>query len=211
MGFVHVAFLVLGASGALAGVTAEEKRQEANTIKYCPGSTTVCFSEFLTPTSDIVYRIAIPDVPSAPFDILLQIVAPISTTGWAGLAWGGSMTKNPLTIGWATGSSALASSRWATGHTLPQPYIGATYTVLPTSTTNATHWQLDVLCSGCSQWSGLSLNPNGPNTFAWAKGSRAVTAPSSNISNFAYHDDKGVFSHDLSLGKIPKGVFDALV
>lgn len=97
------------------------------------------------------------------------------------------------------------------GHTLPQPYTGATYTILPTSTTNTTHWQLDVLCSGCSQWQGLSLNPNGPNTFAWAKGSRAVTTPSSNTSAFAYHDDKGVFSHDLSLGKIPKDIFDALV
>lgn len=110
MGLLHTAILVLAASQTLAGAAVVEKRQEPDTIKYCPGSTTVCFSEFLTPTSNIIYRIAIPDVASAPFDILLQIVAPISTTGWAGLAWGGSMTKNPLTIGWASGSSAIASS-----------------------------------------------------------------------------------------------------
>lgn len=114
MGFFHTAFLALGATQALARGTVGEKRQEVDTIKYCPGSTTVCFSEFLTPTSNIVYRIAIPDVSSAPFDMLIQIVAPISTTAWAGLAWGGSMTKNPLTIGWASGSSAVVSSRWAT-------------------------------------------------------------------------------------------------
>lgn len=114
MGILHAAVLALGASEALARATVAEKKREVGTVKYCPGSTTVCFSEFSTPSSNIIYRIAIPDVASAPFDILLQIIAPVSTTGWAGLAWGGSMTKNPLSIAWASGSTAVASSRWAT-------------------------------------------------------------------------------------------------
>jgi len=113
MGLLHTAVLVLGACETLVAAAVVEKRQAATT-KYCPGSTSVCFSEFQTPTSNIVYRIAIPDVSSAPFDILLQVVAPVPTTGWAGLAWGGSMTKNPLTVGWASGSSGVISSRWAT-------------------------------------------------------------------------------------------------
>ncbi|KAB5547155.1 hypothetical protein GE09DRAFT_1224175 [Coniochaeta sp. 2T2.1] len=219
MPLLHAALLLLlGASQVLAGVVAQgEKKRQVSTTKYCPSSTQICFSEFRTPTSNIIYRIAIPDdVAAAPFDILLQIVAPVSTTGWAGLAWGGSMTKNPLTIAWASGGGgAVVSSRWATGHTLPQPYTGATYTLLPTTTTNTTHLQLDVLCTGCSTWgtgttSLTSLNPNGANTLAWAKGSRAPTTPGSNASSFAYHDDKGVFAHDLSVGKIPRGVFDAI-
>jgi hypothetical protein len=113
MGLSHTAILALAACDGLVAAAVTEKRQAATT-KYCPGATSLCFSEFTTPTSNIVYRIAIPDVSSAPFDVLLQIVAPISTTGWAGLAWGGSMTKNPLTVGWSSGSSAIASSRWAT-------------------------------------------------------------------------------------------------
>lgn len=96
------------------------------------------------------------------------------------------------------------------GRTLPGAYAGASYTVLPSTATNATHWQLDVLCRGCSQWTGGSLNPNGQATFAWAKGSRAVTTPASNTSNFAYHDTHGSFGHDLAAAKIPQGVFDAV-
>ena len=94
---------------------------------------------------------------------------------------------------------------------MPGVYAGATYSVLPTTTTNATHWQLDVLCTGCSQWEGGSLNPNGVNNLAWAKNTRAVNTASSNTSSFGIHDGRGVFSHDLSAAKIPKGVFDAVV
>ncbi|KAH8891623.1 CBD9-like protein [Thozetella sp. PMI_491] len=192
--------------GALAA--AVEKRQDV-THKYCPGGTNICFSE--TQANDITFRIAIPDVQSAPFDILLQVVAPISTAGWAGIGWGGKMANNPLTVGWANGNGVVVSSRWTTGHTQPQPYTGATYTVLPSAHTNATHWHLDVLCTGCSQWGTTSLNPNGVNTLAWAKSSKSVQTAASNSSVFGYHDGRGTFGHDFSTAKIPQGVFDALV
>lgn len=94
---------------------------------------------------------------------------------------------------------------------MPGAYAGAKYAVLPTSTTNATHWQVDVLCTGCSQWEGGSLSPNGVNKLAWAKSTSAMLTPSSNTSSFSIHDAKGTFSHDFSAAKIPKGVFDALV
>ena len=96
------------------------------------------------------------------------------------------------------------------GRTVPGAYTGATYAILPTTTTNATHWQLDVLCTGCSQWDGGSLNPNGVNSLAWAKNAGTVNSASSNISSFGIHDGRGVFSHDLSVAKIPQGIFDAL-
>ncbi len=105
--------LALGGSFHAVGVTAVavEKRQDV-THKFCPGGTNICFSE--TQINDITFRIAIPDVSAAPFDILLQIVAPISSTGWAGVAWGGKMANNPLTVGWPNGNGVTVSSRWAT-------------------------------------------------------------------------------------------------
>jgi hypothetical protein len=93
---------------------------------------------------------------------------------------------------------------------VPGAYAGASYTVLPTSTANATHWQLDVLCKGCSQWEGGSLNPNGVNTLAWAKNTRLPNTPSSNTSTFGIHDARGTFLLDLSVAKIPQEVFDTI-
>lgn len=69
---------------------------------------------FASYTSDrgIIFRVAIPDpVPEDKiFDTVLQIVSP-ADVGWAGFAWGGHMTYNPLAIGWAddAGSVALSS------------------------------------------------------------------------------------------------------
>lgn len=87
-------------------------RQRATSAQYC-ASENICYAEYSTPSADIVYRVAIPDSSEAPFDILLQIEAPASV-GWAGIAWGGRMTGNPLTISWANGDGAVVSSRWAT-------------------------------------------------------------------------------------------------
>ncbi|RKU41441.1 hypothetical protein DL546_001394 [Coniochaeta pulveracea] len=81
--------------------------------KYCDTTTTICYSQFTT-TNNIAFRIAIPDTAtSAPFDVLVQIVAPKSV-GWAGIAWGGQMTYNPLTVAWPNGAAATVSSRRAT-------------------------------------------------------------------------------------------------
>lgn len=66
-------------------------------------------------TSQIAFRVAVPStaVNGQPYDVVLQVAAP-TAVGWAGLAWGGSMIKNPLTVGWQNGNSAQYSSRWAT-------------------------------------------------------------------------------------------------
>lgn len=104
------------------GVVLLNKRQSL-TQKYCPPSSTpgagaaACFSEFTVAAQKITYRIAIPETAAAaaPFDIYLQIIAPKATAGWAGIAWGGKMSNNPLTIGWALpngGNGSVVSSRW---------------------------------------------------------------------------------------------------
>lgn len=208
MGLKQTAIFALGVAQAWTASATNNKRQA--TTKYCPGNTQICFSEFKVPTHDVIYRIAIPDVAAAPFDVLLQIVAPVSKAGWAGIAWGGKMATNPLTVAWPNGNTAVVSSRWSTGRNVPGAYAGATYTVLPTTNTNETHWQLDVLCRGCSEWAGGSLDPNGVNTLAWAKNARVVNTATSNTSSFGIHDGRGAWSHDFSQARIPKGVFDAV-
>ena len=91
---------------------------------------------------------------------------------------------------------------------LPGVYTGATYTVLPTTSSNTTHWTLDVLAQGVSTWSdasgkAASLNPAGTAVpLAWGSSKRAVTTPANNASSFAGHDAKGKFTHDLSAGKV---------
>ncbi len=88
----------------------------ASTDRYCDASFSLsasfCLAAFSS-TTGVAFRVAVPDVAAAPFDTLLQIVAPVAT-GWAGLAWGGAMTANPLTVAWPSGDAAIVSSRWAT-------------------------------------------------------------------------------------------------
>jgi len=84
----------------------------AGAVKYCDAATEICYSEYKTP-ENIAIRIAIPENATAGnFDILLQIQAP-KTVGWAGIAWGGVMTNNPLTVAWASGTTSVVSSRRA--------------------------------------------------------------------------------------------------
>lgn len=83
--------------------------------------------------------------------------------------------------------------------------------MLPSTTANSTHWKLDVLCTGCSQWEGGKLDPNSVANFAWAKNTKGPSNTALNTSSISYHDSHGQFSHDLKLAKIPQSAFDALV
>lgn len=83
--------------------------------------------------------------------------------------------------------------------------------MLPSTTANSTHWKLDVLCTGCSQWEGGKLDPNSVANFAWAKNTKGPSNTALNTSTISYHDSHGQFSHDLKLAKIPQSAFDALV
>jgi hypothetical protein len=104
MGLLQIVTAAVAVFGAASAAPAGPAAQTCD-------ATGVCWSE--TSAGGIVYRVAIPVATAAPFDVLLQIVAP-KATGWAGIAWGGVMTGNPLTLGWVNGTNTVASSRWAT-------------------------------------------------------------------------------------------------
>ncbi len=90
-----------------------EPRQ--TTSRYCnPEPPNICFAEVATRPGNPTYRIAIPDGTAASFDTLLQIISP-AALGWAGFAWGGAMTLDPLVVAWPNGDKGvIVSSRWAT-------------------------------------------------------------------------------------------------
>lgn len=90
--------------------------QDATTV--FDSETGFTFSEFkvaYTLSANIAFRVAVPAnaQPNQPYDIVYQVVVP-KQVGWAGIAFGGSMTYNPLLVGWANGQQTLTSTRWAT-------------------------------------------------------------------------------------------------
>ncbi|KAF2264359.1 CBD9-like protein [Lojkania enalia] len=177
---------------------------------YYDAETGFTFSEYKAACSlsaTITYRVAIPNDAyyGQSFDAVLQVVAP-NSVGWAGLAWGGGMVSNPLTVGWANGNTATVTSRWANSRSTPSLYTGNSLQKLSTGNrANGTHFQFTVLCSGCTQWTGSSgfqtnLNPQGSNKFAFACSGSRPSQPASNTSSFPYHDAHSYWSHDFSAG-----------
>lgn len=97
------------------GVPITARRQfDPDSTVYEDPETGLTFASYTTERG-IIYRVAIPDpVPEDKvFDTVLQVVAPIDV-GWAGWAWGGHMTYNPLAVMWANGTNnPVLSSRIA--------------------------------------------------------------------------------------------------
>ncbi|KAK3303914.1 uncharacterized protein B0T15DRAFT_534954 [Chaetomium strumarium] len=200
MGPLHFAVvaLTLGSIGLGSPVPQGEPPAPA---KYCDASTTICYSEYVSP-EQIAIRIAIPDNATVGnFDVLLQIQAP-KTVGWAGVAWAGVMVNNPLTVAWANGDKTVVSSRSASSRTYPTPYTGATYTTLSGSTANSTHWTLSVLAQGVSAWGSTKLNPAGNVTLAYAQSAAPPTQPANNASRFSIHNSHQRFSVNLKAAQI---------
>ncbi|KAF4637099.1 hypothetical protein G7Y89_g1005 [Cudoniella acicularis] len=152
-------------------------------------------------------RIALPMNVSDPYDAIISITAPVASK-WVGIAWGGTMVFNPLTMGWANGKTAVVSSRFAFGMTLPPAYDGAEYTLLKGTTTNATHWTMTARCRGCTSYqandgSEAVLNGTGTVPLAWAQGDTAVQDPSNNNTVFDVHKTFGKWQHDLNAARSP--------
>ncbi|KAK0657973.1 hypothetical protein B0T16DRAFT_315189 [Cercophora newfieldiana] len=201
-----LAALLLASSGLAASI---EKRQWTES-KYCnPEAGGLCYLQIVPRGTNPIFRIAIPDGASGSFDTVLEIIAPI-TLGWAGFAWGGSMTANPLTVAWPNGQKATVSSRWSTGRVLPPVYSSATYKTLKSSR-NATHWSVEVACTGCSRWSGGQINTNGLSMFAWAMSRSQVSQPASASSSFSIHNSVGTFTEPLTSAKNPASAFSTYV
>ncbi|KAK3372072.1 CBD9-like protein [Podospora didyma] len=183
----------------------------ADTAIYQDADTGLTFSTaFALYKSDgrgITFRVAIPSSATnyAKYDAVIQVVVP-NDVGWAGLAWGGSMTRNPLLAAWrGSNNQVVTTSRWATSHSLPTVYNDSKYTVYKTGTkSNSTHWQFTALCTGCTSWtdsgSARYLNPKGGNRLAFAYSPNKPSNPSSNTSSFPVHDVHGYWSHDFNAG-----------
>ncbi|KAI1075112.1 hypothetical protein F5B20DRAFT_585687 [Whalleya microplaca] len=182
--------------------------------RYCDPTSEVCYSSSTVGVAAISYRVAIPVVDAAPFDLLLQIVAP-KTAGWAGIAWGGHMINNTISIGWANGNGSVISSRWASAHTVPDSYDVPEYTLLGGSISNDTHWTVNALCKGCSIWSHdggskTNLDPGASEAnFAWAASPTPPLDPADNSSVFGIHTEHGTFTLDFAAAKSDQ--FDAYV
>ncbi|KAK4239499.1 hypothetical protein C8A03DRAFT_32451 [Achaetomium macrosporum] len=153
----------------------------------------------------ITFRVAIPDdaQQNSAYDAVVQMVVP-NDVGWAGLAWGGTMTNNPLLVCWrGTSNNVVLSSRWATGHAFPQVYSGAQYTLFKTGTkSNSTHWQFTALCKGCTSWTASGstryLSPKGGNRLAFAYSPTKPSNPNSPSSSFSVHEVHDYWQHDFA-------------
>ena len=95
-----------------------EKRYPPGVRHFHNTTTGIYFVEHTINQVTPVFRIAVPRVdtppqpPPPPFEVVLQIISPLSVT-WAGFAWGGRMGQNPLTVVWPNGDEATVSSRWS--------------------------------------------------------------------------------------------------
>ncbi|KAI1365152.1 hypothetical protein F5Y08DRAFT_191827 [Xylaria arbuscula] len=152
----------------------------------------------------VTFRVAVPSPAPANFDVVFQIVAP-NAVGWTGLAWGASMINNPLTIGWAYGSTPVVSVRRTSVRTQPQVYTGASVQILKTgSHVNGSHWQVTAKCSGCSSFvttgaSNKTLNASGVNRLAFAY-SKTKPPSASTATTLTVHDTFNYWDHDFSNG-----------
>jgi len=87
---------------------------QADSSRVTDSETGLNWASFTTERG-ITFRVAVPEAAAdkAEFDAALQIVAP-AHLGWVGLAWGGYMTYNPLTISWPNAAGGMTvSSRMA--------------------------------------------------------------------------------------------------
>ncbi|KXX73026.1 Cellobiose dehydrogenase [Madurella mycetomatis] len=191
----------------------------ASAVYQDPDTGLVFSSDFRLYKADgrgITFRVAIPaDAQSyTAYDAVVQLVVP-NDVGWAGLAWGGAMPRNPLLVAWRDYSNnVVLSSRMATGHVMPQPYSGAEYTLIRAGTkSNSTHWQVTALCRGCTSWqsSGATryLSPRGGNRLAFAYSPSRPSNPTSPSSSIPIHEVHGYWSHDFSQAANPN--FEATV
>ncbi|ORY09459.1 hypothetical protein BCR34DRAFT_602846 [Clohesyomyces aquaticus] len=200
---------VIGSAVALASHVYGQVASKAS----CDTTTKVCFSTYTDTESGMSFGISLPNTVADPYDAVIKITAPIKNA-WAGLAWGGTMVWNPLTLAWANGKTSTVSSRFAFGISLPQAYADAEYTLLKGTVANSTHYTMVARCRGCTAWqanddSRYVLNGTGTAEFAWAYGSSAVENPASNTSAFNVHAAFGKWTHDLNAAR--SSGFDAYV
>ena len=66
------------------------------------------------PVHSITYGFTFPPLASNSSEFIGEIVAPFSTTAWAGVSPGGAMVNNLLLVAWPNAGSIVSSARFAT-------------------------------------------------------------------------------------------------
>ncbi|SPO05547.1 uncharacterized protein DNG_08234 [Cephalotrichum gorgonifer] len=166
------------------------------------------FNAYTIPDAGITFGIATSEISTQPFDIILQVTGEVATSGWVGLSWGGSMTYSPLALVWINGEEVTVSSRMAFGYFVPPLFEESTYTVLPGTSVNETHYTVTALCKGCSSWKPFDdtptlLNGDGENYLAFAYSSVPVDDPTNIDTTFGIHERVGHWIHNLDHAKSP--------
>ncbi|KAI0202570.1 hypothetical protein F4808DRAFT_420603 [Astrocystis sublimbata] len=211
MGFLKTAVAIVALAGSSicapsSASTFIPASPASQSVQYCDTDSEVCYSSSTVGVAAISYRLAIPNVTASPFDLILQIAAP-KTVQWAGLALGGRMVNNTIAMAWANGNTTVVSSRWASGHEVPEAYEAAEYTLLKGSVTNDTHWTMTALCKGCSSWvhdggAKTALDPTSPSiNLAWAASPYPVGDPADNYTYMSIHSEHGTFNLDLAAAR----------
>lgn len=90
----------------------KEKSASGQVTRYCDPLTSICYASY-TNANNVAIRVAIPEASQAPFDLILQVVAPIDHK-WVGFSFQQGMTYSPLAVGWPNGNNVVFSPRWAT-------------------------------------------------------------------------------------------------
>ena len=85
---------------------------EVQSTVVCDAKTKICYSSYTNAESGLTFGVALPKTVTDPYDAIIKITAPVTTT-WAGFAWGGQMAWDPLTVAWPNGNSGVASARFA--------------------------------------------------------------------------------------------------
>ncbi|KAL1837872.1 hypothetical protein VTJ49DRAFT_3298 [Mycothermus thermophilus] len=159
----------------------------------------------------ITFRVAIPENAESytSFDVVVQAIIP-NDVGWAGLAWGGSMPRNPLLVAWrGSSNNVVLSGRMANGYVMPQPSNVAQYTLIPAGTkSNGTHWQYTALCRGCTAWQQTNgayryLSPRGGNRLAFAYSPSRPFDANNPSSSIPIHEVHGYWSQDFAAARNP--------
>ncbi|ORY63870.1 uncharacterized protein BCR38DRAFT_524025 [Pseudomassariella vexata] len=176
---------------------------QSESTSYTDTETGITFQSYTS--DDVSFRVALPEVTTGAFDVILQIDAP-ATIGWVGWAWAGTMTYNPLTLIWPNGDDIVHASRMAFGYYVPDPYPNATYTVLKGTGTSGGRVKFTALCSGCTTWADFEGNPttidaSQPAPFAFAFSQTPPETPADPVSAFGIHDLVGHWNHDLPAAK----------
>ncbi|KAI0701652.1 hypothetical protein C8Q76DRAFT_825169 [Earliella scabrosa] len=149
------------------------------------------FDGITDPAYGVTYGIVLPQ-GTASQEFIGEIVAPKSAA-WIGWSLGGAMIGNILIVAWPNGNEIVASTRMATGYTLPPLYSGPVLTTLPSSTVNATHWKYVFRCQNCTTWPNGGIDPTQGGVFAWAYSSTPVDTPANPNSTFTEHSGFGFY------------------